>query len=59
MFAVPIRFLDSGRLEVAVADPTDADADALERVLGRPVEIVVGERSVIQDAWRYAPSALS
>jgi hypothetical protein len=59
MFAVPVRFLESGRLEVAVADPTDADADALERVLGRGVEVVVGERSVIQDAWRYAPSALS
>jgi hypothetical protein len=55
MFAVPVRFLDSGGVEVAVADPADADAFALERILGRPVELVVGERSVIQDAWRYAP----
>jgi hypothetical protein len=55
MFAVPVRFLDSGGVQVAVADPADADGFALERILGRPVELVVGERSVIQDAWRYAP----
>jgi MshEN domain len=53
MFAVPVRFLDGGVVEVAVADPSDADLAALEQILGRPVEIVVGERSVIQDAWRY------
>jgi type IV pilus assembly protein PilB len=56
MFAVPVRFLDGGRIEVAVADPADADAEALERMLGRGVDLVVGERSAIQDAWRYAPS---
>lgn len=54
MFAVPVRFLDSGGVEVAVADPGDADADALQRILDRPVELVVSERSVIQAAWRYA-----
>ena len=53
MFAVPVRFLDSGALEVAVGDPADADQAGLEQVLGRRVELVVGERSVIQDAWRY------
>jgi MSHA biogenesis protein MshE len=53
MFAVPIRFADSGVIEVAIGDPADADADALEQILGRRVEIVVGERSVIQDSWRY------
>jgi MSHA biogenesis protein MshE len=53
MFAVPIRFADSGVIEVAVGDPADADVDALEQILGRRVEIVVGERSVIQDSWRY------
>jgi MSHA biogenesis protein MshE len=53
MFAVPVRFLDSGAIEVAVGDPADADLAALEQVLGRRVELVVGERSVIQDAWRY------
>ena len=57
MFAVPVRFLEGGRVEVAVADPTDADAEALEKILGRSVDLVVGERSAIQDAWRYAPSA--
>jgi hypothetical protein len=53
MFAVPVRFADSGVIEVAVADPGDADASGLEQILGRRVELVVGERSVIQDAWRY------
>jgi type II secretion system (T2SS) protein E len=53
MFAVPVRFIDSGAVEVAVGDPSDADVDALEQILGRRVELVVGERSVIQDAWRY------
>ena len=53
MFAVPVRFVDSGAIEVAVGDPADADIGALEQILGRRVELVVGERSVIQDAWRY------
>jgi type IV pilus assembly protein PilB len=56
MFAVPVRFLESGRVEVAVGDPADVDIEALERVLGRGVDLVVGERSAIQDAWRYSPS---
>jgi type IV pilus assembly protein PilB len=59
MFAAPVRFLDGGRVEVAVADPADVDAEALERILGRGVDLVVGERSAIQDAWRYAPSGSS
>ena len=53
MFAVPVRFIESGAIEVAVADPADADVDALEQMLGRRIELVVGERSVIQEAWRY------
>ena len=57
MFVVPVRFLDSGRIEVAVGDPADVDIEVLERVLGRSVDIVVGERSAIQDAWRYSPSS--
>jgi hypothetical protein len=56
MFAVPIRFIDAAHVEVAVADPADADAEALEQILGRRVDLVVGERSAIQDAWRYATS---
>src|SRR5437764_9999538 len=35
MFVVPVRFVDSGRIEVAVADPADVDLEVLERVLGR------------------------
>jgi type IV pilus assembly protein PilB len=53
MFAVPVRFMDSGAVEVAVGDPGDVEVETLEQVLGRRVELVVGERSVIQDAWRY------
>ena len=53
MFAIPVRFVESGAIEVAVADPADVEIDALEQMLGRRVELVVGERSVIQDAWRY------
>jgi len=53
MFAVPVRFVDSGAIEVAVGDPGDADVAGLEQILGRRVDLVVGERSVIQDAWRY------
>jgi hypothetical protein len=53
MFAVPVRVMDSGAVEVAVGDPSDVDIDGLEQILGRRVEVVVGERSVIQDAWRY------
>lgn len=56
MFAVPVRILDTGRVEVAVADPADVDVDALERILKHGVDLAVGERSAIQDAWRYAPS---
>ena len=58
MFVVPVRFMDTGRIEVAVADPADVDTDALERILERGVELVVGERSAIQEAWRYTPPAL-
>src|ERR671931_1632053 len=50
MFAVPIRFVDSGAVEVAVGDPADADVDSLEQILARRVDLVVGERSAIQDA---------
>ena len=53
MFAVPVRFVESGAVEVAIADPADVDSAAIEQILGRRVELVVGERSVIQDAWRY------
>jgi hypothetical protein len=54
MFAVPVRVVESGAVEVAVADPGDVEVGALEQMLGRRVELVVGERSVIQDAWRHA-----
>src|SRR5205809_5825003 len=32
MFAVPVRFTDSGAIEVAVGDPGDADVDGLEQI---------------------------
>jgi hypothetical protein len=59
LFAVPVRFTDDGRIEVAVADPADVDQEVLERVLGRSVELVVGERTASQDAWRFTPSCAS
>jgi type II secretion system (T2SS) protein E len=59
MFVVPVRFLESGRIEVAVADPADVDSGVLERVLGHGVDLVVGERSAIQEAWRYSPPGVS
>ncbi|MGB8003922.1 MAG: hypothetical protein WCF27_06625 [Gaiellaceae bacterium] len=56
MFVVPVRFVAGGRIEVAVADPADVDIEALEQILGRGVDVLVGERSAIQEAWRYTPS---
>src|SRR5947208_11646355 len=53
MFALPVRFMDSGAVEGAVGDRADADHGALDQILGRRVELVVGERSVIQDSWHY------
>jgi MSHA biogenesis protein MshE len=53
MFAVPVRIMDSGVVEVAVGDPGDVDVAGLEQILARRVELVVGERTVIQDSWRY------
>jgi len=53
MFVVPVRFLGEGQLLVAVADPTDADVEGLERILHLDVKLAVGERSAIQGAWRH------
>ena len=53
MFVVPVRFMEDGRIEVAVGDPADVDIEGLERMLRRGVELVVGERTAIQDAWRF------
>src|SRR5881275_1486503 len=33
MFAVPVRFMDSGAVEVAIGDPYDADLEALQQIL--------------------------
>jgi len=53
MFAVPVRFVGSSGMLVAVADPADADVAALEGILQHKVTLVVGERSTIQTAWRH------
>jgi type IV pilus assembly protein PilB len=53
MFAVPVRWLDEKHILVAVADPRDADAASLERILKQQVTIAVGERTAIQSAWRH------
>jgi type II secretion system (T2SS) protein E len=52
LFAVPVRFVGEDGIQVAIADPTDVDADLLERVLKHPIQLVVAERSQIQIAWR-------
>jgi type IV pilus assembly protein PilB len=54
MFVVPVRFLGPRQLLVAVADPTDADPEALAQILKHEVTLAVGERSAIQGAWRHA-----
>src|SRR3954468_8053721 len=33
MFVVPVRFLESGRMEVAAGDPVDVDIEVLQRIL--------------------------
>jgi type IV pilus assembly protein PilB len=53
MFAVPVRLTGPNAVLVAVADPADADVEALERILGRRVTLAVGERTAIQGAWRH------
>lgn len=52
LFAVPVRFVGTDGIQVAIADPTDIDVELLERVLKHRVELVVAERSAIQAAWR-------
>jgi type IV pilus assembly protein PilB len=54
MFAVPVRFVGADTILVAVADPGDANVDALEAMLSYKVTLAVGERSAIQTAWRWA-----
>ncbi len=51
LFAVPVRFVGNDGIQVAIADPTDVDAELLERVLKHRIELVVAERSQIQLAW--------
>jgi hypothetical protein len=50
-----LRYVDLVRhpLDPSAARPLPLDQAGLGQVLGRRVELVVGERSVIQDAWRY------
>ena len=49
--AIPIRFLDDGRLLVGVADPTDVGAcDELRSLLGTAVSLVVVDQSELHRA---------
>jgi type IV pilus assembly protein PilB len=52
LFAVPVRFVGTDGIQVAIADPTDIDLELLERVLKHRVQLVVAERTAIQAAWR-------
>jgi type IV pilus assembly protein PilB len=47
--AIPVRFLEDGRLLVAVADPTDVGAcDELRTLLGRAISLVVADQTELQ-----------
>jgi len=49
--AIPIRFLDDGRLLVGVADPTDVGAcDELRSLLGAAVSLVVVDQTELHRA---------
>jgi hypothetical protein len=49
--AIPVRFLDDGRLLVGVADPTDIGAcDELRSLLGAKISLVVVDQTELQRA---------
>jgi MSHA biogenesis protein MshE len=49
--AIPIRFLDDGRLLVGVADPTEVGAcDELRELLGVPISLVVVDQLALNRA---------
>src|SRR6266540_3184707 len=49
--AIPIRFLDDGRILVGVADPTDVGAcDELRSLLGGAISLVVVDQTELQRA---------
>jgi hypothetical protein len=49
--AIPIRFLEDGRLLVAVADPTDIGAcDELRSLLGAAIRLVVVDQTKLHEA---------
>jgi hypothetical protein len=49
--AIPVRFLDDGRLLVAVADPTDVGAcDELRSLLGVGIGLVVADQTELHRA---------
>ena len=52
--ALPIRFLEDGRLLVAVADPTDVGAcDELRSLLGAAVSLVVVDQTALHRALAH------
>ena len=49
--AIPIRFLDDGRVLVGVANPTDVGAcDELRELLGSPISLVVVDQLALNRA---------
>jgi MshEN domain len=49
--AIPIRFLEDGRMLVAVADPTDVGAcDELRSLLGAAIRLVVADQNQLHHA---------
>jgi len=57
MLVVPFAF-GNGRIDGGSRRPQPKrPGKGLERMLGRGVELVVGERTAIQDAWRFTRDA--
>ncbi len=50
--AIPVRFLDEGKLLVAVADPTSKGLEEIQAAITRPVAFAVTELADIRHAWR-------
>jgi type IV pilus assembly protein PilB len=50
--AIPVRFLGSGEILVAVADPTTAALADVRAALGESVVFAVAEETDVRNAWR-------
>lgn len=54
LLAFPVRLNHDGSVVVITADPTDVHVGRLEELLGRPVQLKVGELSSVRNALVHA-----